>query len=186
MRGGKKRGRDGGWVAGLQGLERLRSRTGLPGVPGRPGPVTLWPRPPGGGEAAVTCACSMEPRPLPQATPTTTPGLPGTAPPRAARTLDSRTSAPKGSVSPVTHRRWLPRGELQAHHRLAWKAFHLCSSSSSSLIINNRLSSLCSLQPSPRCKSLGACWLDLGLPLPSPSCCLPIPRVSGTSGRNEP
>ena len=175
-------------MAGSQGLEQLGSRAELPGVPGRPGPETPWPRPPGGGQAgreAVSLAPAywgpalcLRPRLLPT---TTSPGLLGTAPPLAAPTLDSRTSEPRGTVSPVTHRRWLPRGELQAHHhRLAWKAFHLCSSSSSSLILNNCVSSLFSLQPSPRCKSLGACWLDLGLPLPSPSCCLPIHRVSGT------
>ena len=72
-------------------------------------------------------------------------------------------------MSPVTHRRWLPRGKLQAHHRLAWKAFHLCSSSSSSLM--NCVSWLWGLQPYRAVNPWVPAGSDLGLPLPS-SCCL--------------
>lgn len=134
--------------------------------------MTSWPRPPGGGEAGRRGslapahwgpALCLRPHPPP---------LQGSRDRHTSGSTDSRTSATRGTLSPVTHRRWLPRGELQEHHRLAWKAFHLCSSSSSSLIINNCVSSLCSLQPSPRCKSgvpAGSTWGSPFPPPPAPS-----------------
>lgn len=107
------------------------------------------------------------------------PPLQGSRDRHTSGSTDSRTSATRGTLSPVTHRRWLPRGELQEHHRLAWKAFHLCSSSSSSLIINNCVSSLCSLQPSPRCK----CWVPAGStwgsPFPPPPAASPSLESQG-------
>lgn len=110
------------------------------------------------------------PPPRPRPPPNLPPGQPGA--------LDSQASAPGGAVSPVTHRRWLPRGKLRVHHRLAWKAFHLCSSSSSSSLMNC-VSWLWSLQPYHAVNP----WVPAGSDLAS---LLLLPQDSGTCSRNNP
>lgn len=91
----------------------------------------------------------------------------------ASRPLQCPGRRPQRSCLLLLTPGWLPGEKLQVYHRLAWKPFHLCSISSSSLIIC--VSWLWSLQPVPSCKSLGACWQSQDTCAPR---CTPSPRPS--------